>query len=176
MSDGTSTLLSANIKRLREESALSQKALADLSGVPRPTIAHLESGQANPTLTVVLKVAAALGVGVDQLVQPAEAKIVVLGVRTLPTEKTSRIRRVLLAAAGTLREPKIERVAIKASSRLHIEASPHSPTLLWVERGDFMLLEGTEEYPLPVEGVARIRSDCDCVTQNGGVFYLASSR
>ncbi|HXS16107.1 MAG TPA: helix-turn-helix transcriptional regulator, partial [Polyangiaceae bacterium] len=96
MSDGTSTLLSANIKRLREEAGLSQKALAEVSGVPRPTIAHLESGQANPTLTVVLKVAAALGVGVDNLVEPAESPVLILGGRTLPTQKTSRVRRVQL--------------------------------------------------------------------------------
>jgi transcriptional regulator with XRE-family HTH domain len=56
VADDTSTLLAGNIKRLREESGLSQKALAEQSGVPRPTIAHLESGQANPTLGVVLKV------------------------------------------------------------------------------------------------------------------------
>ncbi len=176
MTDGTSTILSANMKRLREDVGFSQKALAEQSGVPRPTIAHLESGQANPTLTVVLKVAAALGVGVDELVQPEEAAIVVLGTRTLPVQKTSRIRRVQLFASGMFRDPTLERVVIKAGSRLSIVASGHAPALLCVEKGDFSLIAAGGEYPLPVEAVARIRTDCDCVTQNGGVLYLVTSR
>lgn len=176
MTDGSSTLLSANIKRLREDAGLSQKALADQSGVPRPTIAHLESGQANPTLSVVLKVAAALGVGVDHLVETTEAPVVILGTRTLPVEKTSRVRRVQLVSTGMLRDPKIERIVIKAASRIRIDANTHAPALMTVERGDFTLLVGGDEYPLPVEGVARIRAECECVTQNGGVLYLMSSR
>ena len=176
MTDGTSTLLSANLKRLREEAGLSQKALADQSGVPRPTIAHLESGQANPTLSVVLKVAAALGIGVDELVEPAESKIVVLTTRTLPAEKTSRVRRVQLAEAGFLRDPKVERISVKAGSRLQVVATSAAPALLTVERGDFSLSLGSIDYPLPVEAVARVRADCDCATQNGGVLYLLSSR
>jgi transcriptional regulator with XRE-family HTH domain len=163
MVDGTPTLLSANIKRLREESGQSQKALAELSGVPRPTIAHLEAGQANPTLAVVLKVAAALGVRVDDLVQPEEALVVVLGVRAL-------------TAPGMLRDPKIERIVIKAASRINFEATVHAPALIWSERGDFTLVSGDTEYPLPVEAVARIRTNCDGVTQNGAVLYLATSR
>jgi len=176
MSDGTSTLLSANIKRLREEAGLSQKALAEVSGVPRPTIAHLESGQANPTLTVALKVAAALGVGVDNLVEPAESPVLILGGRTLPTQKTSRVRRVQLAAPGMLRDPRIERITVKAASRFHIEASFQAPSLIYVDRGDFSLLVDEQEYPLPTEAVARVRTGSDCVTQNGGILYLATSR
>ena len=176
MTDGSSTLLSANIKRLREDAGLSQKALADQSGVPRPTIAHLESGQANPTLSVVLKVAAALGVGVDHLVESAEAPVVTLGGRALPMEKTSRVRRVQLIPAGVVRDPQFERIVIKAASRIRIDASNFAPALVTVERGDFTLLVGEDEYPLPVEAVAKIRTDCECLTQNGGVLYLVSSR
>ncbi len=176
MSDGTSTLLSSNLKRLREDAGLSQKALAEQSGVPRPTIAHLESGQANPTLSVVLKVASALGVGVNDLVEPEEAKVVIFGTRTLPVTKTSRVRRVQLAEAGMLRDPTLERIVVKAGSRLPIVAHGQGPAVLCVERGDFTLILGNAEYPLPVEAVARIRAECSCVTQNGGVLYLATSR
>jgi len=176
MSDDASTLLSANIKRLREDAGLSQKALAEISGVPRPTIAHLESGQANPTLTVALKVAAALGVGVDNLVEPAESPVLILGGRTLPTQKTSRVRRVQLAAPGMLRDPKFERITVKAASRFHIEASFQAPALIYVDRGDFSLLVDEQGYPLPTEAVARVRTGCDCLTQNGGILYLATSR
>lgn len=48
------TNLAGNIRKLREERGLSQQRMADLSGMPRPTWASLESGSANPTLAVLL--------------------------------------------------------------------------------------------------------------------------
>ena len=68
MSDHLSSNLAHNLRRLRERRRLSQEALSRLSGVPRPTLAHLESGAANPTLGVVLKVMNALNVSLDALV------------------------------------------------------------------------------------------------------------
>jgi transcriptional regulator with XRE-family HTH domain len=76
MSDHLSSNLANNLKRLREQKQLSQEALSRLSGVPRPTLAHLESGTANPTLGVVLKVMNALDVSLETLVAlPATALI-----------------------------------------------------------------------------------------------------
>lgn len=68
MSDHLSSNLAHNLRRLRERRRLSQEALSRLCGVPRPTLAHLESGAANPTLLVVLKVMNALNVSLDALV------------------------------------------------------------------------------------------------------------
>lgn len=172
MSDDTSTRLAANLKRLREEAGLSQKALAETSGVPRPTIAHLESGQANPTLSVALKVAGALGVNVDGLVDPGEAPVVILSPRTLPTERTSRLRRVQVLAPGTLRDPLVERISVKAGGRIHIEPTSHAPAVVCCERGEFQLIAGSLELPLGPEKVAFVRSECDCVSPSGGVIYL----
>ena len=176
MTDDTSTLLAGNIKRLRELCGLSQKALAEQSGVPRPTIAHLESGQANPTLSVVLKVAASLGVTVDGLVDPGEAPIVILSPRTLPTERTSRIRRVKVLAGATIREPEIERITVKAGGRIHIEASSASPAVVVCERGEFSLVAGPVQEALPMERVAYVRATADCVSVGGGIMYLIQGR
>ena len=44
--------LADNVRRLREAHRMSQQRMADLSGLPRPTWASLESGAANPTLTI----------------------------------------------------------------------------------------------------------------------------
>lgn len=176
MADDTSTLLAGNLKRLREEAGLSQKALADQSGVPRPTIAHLESGQANPTLTVTLKVATALGVTVDGLVDPGAAPIVVVSPRTLPTTRTSRIRRVQVLAGGSIRDAEMERVTFKVGGRIHLEASSKRPLFVFCERGEFSLLAGAMDLPLSPEKVAHLRGDCECVTQSGGVLYLVSGR
>lgn len=60
--------LADNVKRLREARGLSQQRAADLSGIPRPTWASLESGAANPTLAVLSRVAVALQVSLEELV------------------------------------------------------------------------------------------------------------
>ncbi|HMR81020.1 MAG TPA: helix-turn-helix transcriptional regulator, partial [Polyangiaceae bacterium] len=67
--------LAHNLKRLRESRGLSQQRLADASGVPRPTVAHLESGTANPTLSVLMKVAAALAVDLGEMVGVAKSSV-----------------------------------------------------------------------------------------------------
>ena len=60
--------LAANVRRLREARGLSQQRMAHLSGIPRPTWASLESGAANPTLTVLSRAAAALQVSIEELI------------------------------------------------------------------------------------------------------------
>lgn len=176
MVDDTSTRLARNIKRLREEAGLSQKGLAEQSGVPRPTIAHLESGQANPTLGVVIKVAAALCVNIDGLMEQGEAPVIVFSPRSLPTDRTSRIRRVKVLSAGTLRDPEIERVAVKAGGRIHLAASTRAPSLLLCEKGEFSLVSGPSAATLTHEQVARVTSECDCFTVAGGVIYLVTGK
>lgn len=60
--------LADNTRRLRESRGLSQQRIAELSDIPRPTWASLESGAANPTLSVLVKAAAALGVSIEELI------------------------------------------------------------------------------------------------------------
>lgn len=67
--------LSRNLLALRHARSLTQEALAKASALPRSTVANLESGTGNPSLTVLLKVAGALGVPVDELLAPPRAKV-----------------------------------------------------------------------------------------------------
>ena len=168
--DDISTRLAANLKLLREASQLSQKALAEQSGVPRPTIAHLESGQANPTLSVALKVARALGIPLDDLVDKGEAPIRVLSPKTLPTERTPRLRRVRLVQGGGGRDGGAERIVFKLGGRLRLE--PHGAAeILACEKGEFELVSGPLSVPLLAEQVALIRGETDCVARAAGIIY-----
>ena len=65
--------LSHNLRRLREERGLTQAALAQAAGVPRPTLAKLESGSPNPTLHVLARVAEALRVAIEELLAVVRA-------------------------------------------------------------------------------------------------------
>ncbi len=66
--DDSRANLATNARRLREARGLSQQKMAQLSGIPRPTWASLESGSANPTLSVLSRAAAALQVSIEELI------------------------------------------------------------------------------------------------------------
>ena len=73
MSDPLAVRLAANIRQLRESRGLTQEQMAKLSAVPRATWGHLESGSANPTLSVLHKVALALQVPLEELTSAPRA-------------------------------------------------------------------------------------------------------
>ena len=61
--------LAKNIERLRKARGLSQEKLARLADVANNTLIKMESGEnQNPTLDTLKKVAKALGVSVDELI------------------------------------------------------------------------------------------------------------
>jgi transcriptional regulator with XRE-family HTH domain len=53
--------LGRNLRRLRDEKGLSQEAFAHEAGIHRTYISDIERGSRNPTVTVVEKIAQALG-------------------------------------------------------------------------------------------------------------------
>ena len=67
--------LARNLASLRQVRSLTQEALAKAAGLPRSTIANLESGDGNPSLAVMAKVAAALGTSIDELIASPRAKV-----------------------------------------------------------------------------------------------------
>ena len=62
--------LGRNIQALREARGQTQQQIAKVAGVPRATWANLESGTANPTLAVLVKIAGALSVRLEELIEP----------------------------------------------------------------------------------------------------------
>ena len=65
----TNQNLANNIKKLREAKGLSQEKLARLADVANNTLIKMESGEnQTPTLNSLKKVAKALGVSVDDLI------------------------------------------------------------------------------------------------------------
>src|SRR5688500_15257079 len=73
MRDAIAGYIAQNVKQLRQSRNMSQEQLSRLSGVPRPTWSNLESGTANPTVSVLARVAAALQVPVEELISPPKA-------------------------------------------------------------------------------------------------------
>tara|TARA_R110002094_G_scaffold57631_2_gene68764 strand:+ start:799 stop:1008 length:210 start_codon:yes stop_codon:yes gene_type:complete len=57
----------ARLRKLREAQGWSQEELADRAGLHRTYISSVERGVRNPTITVLAKIAAALGVSLAEL-------------------------------------------------------------------------------------------------------------
>ena len=67
--------MARNLVSLRHTRSLTQEGLAKAAAVPRSTIANLESGEGNPSLAVLVKVAGALGVPIDELLASPRAMV-----------------------------------------------------------------------------------------------------
>lgn len=136
------THLAANLKWMRERRALSQAQLATLASVPRSTIANLESGSANPTLAVLLAMANALQVRVEELISTPRARVVKISADQIPRQ--SRARRGKATIAHLLPDPvaglEIDRLELGPNSL--VIGVPHRPgtrEYLCCEKGDVVL-------------------------------------
>lgn len=65
------------IKSYREKRNFTQTKLAEISGVSQTYISELESNKSQPTVAVVVKLAKALGISVDKLLEDDEEPVTV---------------------------------------------------------------------------------------------------
>jgi len=167
MSDKTSSNLAANLKRLRETRELTQAELASRSGVPRPTVAHLETGGANPTLSVLTKVADALQVPIEKLIAfPESGRLHRAATLRSRTRNRVLIRELLPERTAGLG---FERFELPVGTRLSCRAGP-AGTCQYVtcEAGELELTSGSEVWRLERGDVLALRADQGHVVSNPG--------
>jgi len=146
--DDLQSNLSANVRRLREARGHSQQRMAQLSGIPRPTWASLESGAANPTLAVLSRAAAALQVSIEELIGAPRT-----AARLLPVAEARVRKRGGATLRPLLPEPipglDISRMELVPGGRL--AGVPHTPgtrEYLTCERGRIELVASGERWTL----------------------------
>jgi len=151
--------LADNIRALRETRGLSQQQIAKSAGIPRATWTHLESGAANPTLAVLIKVANSLQVRLDELLAPPRQPARLLRAAELPTRDRGQV-----AIRKLLPEPlpglDLERMVLPPSARM--AGVPHTPgtrEYLTCERGTVELAVAGERYTLAEGDVVSFRGD-----------------
>jgi transcriptional regulator with XRE-family HTH domain len=69
--EGIQRSLGARIRELRREQGWSQEKFAEVCGLHRTYMGHVERGEKNVSLSTVLRVANALGVGLSELFRQA---------------------------------------------------------------------------------------------------------
>ena len=151
--------LSSNIRELRRARGLTQEQLAKASGVPRATWAHLETGAANPTLGVLVRVAAALQVSIEELISAPRATARLFHRADLKTREKQgvNIRKLLPEPLPGL---DIERMELPPKSRM--TGTPHragTREYLTCESGTIVLAASGAKYTLQQGDVVVFRGD-----------------
>jgi transcriptional regulator with XRE-family HTH domain len=159
MSDPLAERLAANVRQLRESRGLTQHQIARLAGVPRATWGHLESGSANPTLSVLHKAALALQVPLEELTSAPRAVSRHYPRAALDTHKQGdgTIRKLL---PDPIPGVVIDRMEIPAGGR--IPGVPHMPgtrEYLTCESGEIVLAVAGEQSRLTPGDVVVFRGD-----------------
>jgi transcriptional regulator with XRE-family HTH domain len=160
--------LANNIRQLRESRGLTQEQMSRIADVPRPTWANLESGAANPTLSVLSRVAGALRVPVEELIAPPRAVVKLFKAGTLPstTRGKVRLRKLLPDTIGGL---EIDRMELPLGA--YMAGVPHTPgtrEYLCCESGRIQLTVSGESWELSPGDVVVFRGDQKHGYRNAG--------
>jgi len=159
MPEELSRRLGQNVRHLREARGLTQEQMSRLSGIPRATWGHLESGAANPTLSVLHRVALALQVPLEELTSAPRAACRFYPRSSLPTRRQgdAAIRKLLPdPIPGML----VDRMEIAPGGR--VTGVPHMPgtrEYLTCESGQIVLAVAGEQWRLAVGDVVVFRGD-----------------
>jgi transcriptional regulator with XRE-family HTH domain len=151
--------LGANIGHLREGRGLTQQQMAKLAGVPRATWAHLESGNANPTLFVLHRAAAALQVTMEELIRAPRPAVKHFPASAVPvrTRGSVAIRKLL---PDPIPGMEIDRMELPVGARLvGIPHVPGTTEYLTCERGTLVLVASGESWTLAQGDVVVFRGD-----------------
>jgi len=151
--------IAENVKQLRRSRNLTQEQLSRISGVPRPTWSNLESGSSNPTVSVLIKIAGALQVPVEELISPPKATAKLYPADTIPKQRRGGvlIRKLL---PDHLRGLELDRMELAPGSLM--TGVPHrmgTREYLACEAGEVELVVSGERYELSAGDVVVFRGD-----------------
>ena len=129
--------LARNIAGLRHARGLTQQGLAERAGVPRSTVASLESGTGNPSLQSLLKVAQALAAPLDEVLAAPRAAVRHWAAADVPAHDKGRGVRVRSLVPEPIPNEQMELMSLAAGAVM--AGAPHGPGT----REYFTTLEGT---------------------------------
>jgi len=159
MSDELGGRIARNVKQLRQARGATQAQVAKLAGVPRATWTNLESGAANPTVSVLRRAALALQVSIEELLlEPrAECEHFPRGALPTRTQGQATVRKLLPHAIPGM---EMDRIELPPGGRM--PGVPHTPgtrEYLACERGELALTVAGETWPLRPGDVLAFRGD-----------------
>ncbi len=153
--------LAGNLRFVRQRRALTQGQLAKLCGVPRSTIANLETGASNPTLSVLARLSRALHLSLEELLSPPRARCQLFPKGSLPVHTRARGKaQVHKLLPHPIPGMEIDRMQVAPGAR--ITGVPHRPgthEYLCCEQGALTLMVSGERFDLEPGDVAAFPGD-----------------
>jgi len=165
MSDALDSLtrnLAANLRFIRERRNLTQAQLAKLCAIPRSTVANIETGESNPTLSVLTRLALALQLSLEELLSAPRARCQLFPRGALPTVNRGKSgkTRVQKLLPDPIPGMEIDRMEIGVGERM--AGIPHRPgthEYLYCERGTIVLWVAGERFEVGPGDVAAFPGD-----------------
>jgi len=159
MGDDFGDRIARNVKQLRGARGLTHAQMAKIAGVPRATWTNLESGSANPTVSVLRRAAHALQVTIEELLSEPRAECEFFPLAQLPvrTQGQARVRKLLPHAIPGM---EMDRIELPPGGRM--PGIPHTPgtrEYLTCELGEIVLAAAGEEWRLRAGDVLSFRGD-----------------
>jgi transcriptional regulator with XRE-family HTH domain len=161
--------LGRNIRLLREARGMTQHQIAKVAGLPRATWANLESGDANPTLGVLDRVAFAFQVSLEELVAAprADGRLYRASELRVLARGAARIRKLLPDPL-----PGMEIDRFELPPRVRMTGVPHTQgtrEYLTCEAGEIVLVAGGQSFAVTPGDVVAFRGDQRHSYTNPGV-------
>ena len=179
MTDSTAQNLANNVRALREARGVSQQQIAQIAGIPRPTWATIESGEANPTLAVLTRVATALGAPIEELLSEPRGQARHWAAESLPFHRQGRTSvRTLVdhPHAGLI----VQRIVLQPSASFASKAhAPQTYVYLTCEVGEVHVDVTSSQHVLMAGDLLTFRADQPHTLRNptrvrGVAFSLVS--
>jgi len=132
--------LAHNVSALRRGRQLTQAQLARQAGLPRSTLTWIESGEGNPSLRNLVRLSAALQVGIEELLARPRAECLLVPAGSVPVQVRGGGARPFKPLPDSLPGMEMDRLELEPGARLR--GVPHldrTREYLTVVRGEIVL-------------------------------------
>ena len=154
--------LANNIKYLRERRGLTQGKLSSLSGVPRSTLANIETGSGNPTLAVLSGLANAIQISIEELLSTPRASGRIYPKGSLPIHKKGRGSKIVVHKLLPDPIPGMDIDRMDLQPGANMKGVPHRPgtrEYCFCESGGAVVWAGGERFELNQGDVLSFQGD-----------------
>jgi transcriptional regulator with XRE-family HTH domain len=171
--DSISRHLGARLKHLRAQRGWSLEQLDAVSGVSRSMLSQIEREQANPTLTVALRIARAFGLGLGELLEDpgmvSNVTVIRTGDKTYHYKSDKDVRIRTLSPLNLEKDVEFYEVSLQPGGALR--SSPHfqgTREFLTVQKGEIRVESGDDAETLALGDSATYRADVAHAIVNTG--------
>ena len=169
--DGINSIVSVNLKLLREKRKLSLDALAKETGVSKSMLGQIERGDVNPTISTVWKIANGLKISFTELMNRPETEYEMIdsGLLEPLVEDGGKFRNFTMFPFDSKRRFEIFYIEIDAGSQLQAEPHPTgAQEFMTVFSGELTVTVNGETFRIRKGCSFRFRADSPHGYQNTG--------